>query len=524
MKSDYILEHADYRRRPRRWLRVAGFVVLVSAAISVIVLSVQSRQSARATTPHGVEERTISLPSLHDGADAQSASDKPAASSSRFPTEHSANEGRPDRAAAGLPLPGKAAPARAAIGAVVPSTADKATDAGLAPESDGDFKLSDAPLLPLPGLANKDNWSDITVEHGDTLSEIFDHRGLPSADWIAIANLKEAHAALRTLRSGDELQLRKGRDGHLREMLFSYDASHTLRITRQHGRYIALIQADPLQHRTAVASGTIRNSLYLAGNAAGLSDRLIMQMTHVFGWNVDFSRDIRAGDRFTIIYGQVWQDGKKLRNGDILAAEFVNRGTLYRAFRFVAPDGDADYYSASGNSLHKALLRAPLHYKYISSPFSRHRMHPILHIVRPHLGVDYAAPTGTPVEAAGDGRVEFAGRKGGYGNVVLIRHNASYETVYGHLHNFAKGLHRGEWVKQGQIIGNVGATGLATGPHLHFGIRVDGRFRDPRAVALPRGAAVPRRYMARFERAVHPLASELSALDNADGTRLASQD
>lgn len=531
MRIDYIPEHTYYWRRPRRRLRVLGLILFVPAAVSAFVLKAQSPGSEHTATPrHAARQGTIALPIVNDTVRTRSVSDTPISRPPRRSVQPHSLANRPGEpvtltVATALQPSSGASPADTdtAIASVSSNLASDRSDEGLAAEADSDFQASNAPLLPQTGLADKDAWTDITVKRGDTLSEIFDRSGLPPSDWVAVTKLKGAHAALRTLHPGDELQLRKGDDGHLAELLFSYDASHTLHVTRRRGRYTALIQTDPLQHRTAVASGTIHNSLYLAGDAAGLSDRLIMQMSHVFGWKVDFSRDIRAGDHFTVIYDQIWQNGKKLRNGNILAAEFVNRGTLYRAYRFVTPSGDAGYYTAAGKSLRKALLRAPLHYKYISSPFNRHRMHPILHIVRPHLGVDYAAPTGTPVEAAGDGRIDFAGRKGGYGNVVLIRHNASYETVYGHLHNFAAGLHRGERVKQGQIIGYVGATGLATGPHLHFGIRVDGHFENPRNVALPRGAPVSRRYMARFERTVHPLATQLAALDKKGGVRLASQ-
>lgn len=392
-----------------------------------------------------------------------------------------------------------------------------------APESDNDFhttapQTSDVDTQPPMPVAAAD-WNDVTIKRGDSLSLIFDRQHLPASDWMQIAKLKNA-AALKGMQPGDEIQLRKGDDGHLAELVYPINATRTLRITRDDGNFVATVEQAALEHRSAFAQGTITNSLYLAGDAAGLPDRLIMELTHIFAWNIDFSRDIRKGDHFTVIYDQVWHDGEKIRNGSILAAEFDNNGTTYRAFRYVDKDGNANYYTAAGKSLRKGILRAPLKYTRISSPFNRHRMHPILHIVRPHLGTDYAAPMGTPVEAAGDGRIEFAGRKHGYGNVILIRHNADYETVYAHLHKFAKGVHAGREVRQGQIIGYVGATGMATGPHLHFGVRVDGRFQNPRTVALPQASPVPKKYMATFHEHTQPLIAQLDQLDH-DGPLLA---
>jgi murein DD-endopeptidase MepM/ murein hydrolase activator NlpD len=233
------------------------------------------------------------------------------------------------------------------------------------------------------------------------------------------------------------------------------------------------------------ASGIIGSSLFEAGQSAGLSDATIMQMADVFGYDIDLVLDIREGDRFSIVYEEIYRDGVKVKNGNILAAEFVNQGKIYRAVRYADADGRAEYYRPDGKNLRRAFIRTPVAFTRITSKFSQHRKHPILNSIRAHKGVDYAAPTGTLVKATGAGKVLFAGWQGGYGRVVTLEHAGGYTTVYGHLSRFAKGIKVGTPVRLGQTIGYVGQTGLATGPHLHYEFRVKGAHRDPLKVALP---------------------------------------
>ena len=218
----------------------------------------------------------------------------------------------------------------------------------------------------------------------------------------------------------------------------------------------------------ATAAGVIDSSLFEAGQRVGLSDNLIMQMAEIFGWDVDFALDIRAGDRFALVFEEQFKDGEKIGEGPIIAAEFINLGRRIRAVRYVDPEGKTDYFSPDGRSMRKAFLRTPVNFARISSRFSFSRRHPILHKMRAHRGVDYAAPRGTAVKASGDGRVIFASRKGGYGRTIIIRHGSAYTTLYAHLARFSKGVRPGKRVEQGQVIGYVGSTGLATGPHLHY--------------------------------------------------------
>ena len=271
----------------------------------------------------------------------------------------------------------------------------------------------------------------------------------------------------------------------------------------------------------ATATGTIDSSLFEAGQRAGLSDNIIMQMAEIFGWDVDFALDIRAGDRFALLFEEQLKDGERIGEGPIVAAEFTNRGRRIRAIRYVDPTGRADYFSPDGRSMRKAFLRTPVNFTRISSRFSFSRRHPILHKMRAHRGVDYAAPRGTAVKASGDGRVVFAGRKGGYGRTVILQHGSAYTTLYAHLARIPKGVRPGKRVEQGQVIGSVGSTGLATGPHLHYEFRVRGVHRDPLKVKLPQAAPLAEGYMADFREKAGPL---LARLELSGRTSIATAD
>jgi murein DD-endopeptidase MepM/ murein hydrolase activator NlpD len=235
-----------------------------------------------------------------------------------------------------------------------------------------------------------------------------------------------------------------------------------------------------------------------------------LKLANVFAWDIDFVLDIREGDRFTAVYEQVYQDGKYLRDGEILAAEFVNNGKVYRAVRFVSDSGNVGYYAPNGLAMRKAFLRAPVEFTRVSSAFNPHRHHPILNLIRGHMGTDYAAPTGTPVHAAGDGHVSFAGQRGGYGNAIILAHGANISTLYGHMSRFARSIHVGTRVQQGDVIGYVGMTGLATGPHLHYEYLVGGVHRNPQTVQLPGAEPLRAQELQRFRAAAAPLIAALS--------------
>ena len=354
-------------------------------------------------------------------------------------------------------------------------------------------------------------WVSVTVKSGDTLSRIFDAQGLPVADWVELARLGGDSQRLKRLRAGDVLHLRKGPEG-LQELTLALDEARTLQVSRTDTGFESIALAAEIEHRPTYAMGRITDSLYQSGVAAGLPDKLIIELADIFGYDIDFVQDIRVGDRYTVIYEDLYKDGKKLRAGNILAAEFVNQGNALRAVRYTDPQGNAGYYAAGGQSLRKAFLRTPLDVFRISSNFSRGRFHPVLNRMRAHLGTDYAAATGTPIKATGDGRITFIGNKGGYGRAIVVKHGSSYETLYAHMSRFRSGLRYGSRIQQGQVIGYVGSSGLATGPHLHYEFRVNGVHRDPRRVVLPRATALPRQHVEHFKASSAPLLTQLDAL------------
>ena len=334
---------------------------------------------------------------------------------------------------------------------------------------------------------------EIIVRRDDTLDAIFRRLQLSIQDLAAVRGLPGIRQSLDFLRPGDTVKL-TSLNGALTSLTRRISETATLTVTRApSGGFAANIVANPVEVRTSPLSGRITSSLFRTVNELGASDAVATQLAEVFRYDIDFAQELQPGDRFTILLEKVWRDGRYLRDGDILAAEFVNNGRSYRAVRYTLPDGRAEYYTPDGRSLRKAFLRAPLEFSRVSSGFGL-RWHPILNHMRAHQGIDYAAPVGTPIRAAGDGRVAFRGARGGYGNEIMLAHAGGIETVYGHLSRFATGLFVGRRVKQGELIGYVGMTGLATGPHLHYEYRVGGVHRNPASIktlpALPIAAAL----------------------------------
>jgi murein DD-endopeptidase MepM/ murein hydrolase activator NlpD len=366
---------------------------------------------------------------------------------------------------------------------------------------------------PMPAPSATD-WITIKVRSGQSLSNIFEEQELPSDDWLEIIKLGSEAAQLRKIRTGDQLQLRIA-EGRLQELVYSPDPRETLQIRRDGDAFEAIRLTAQIEHRTAYARGTVRSSFFAAGQAAGLSNRLVLDVAKIFGYDIDFALDLREGDRFAVAYDTLWSNGKKLRDGDILAAEFNTDGETYRAVRYVDRLGHTAYYSPDGHSLRKFFNRAPLDFVRVTSGFNLRRLHPVLNKIRAHKGVDYSAAIGTPVKATGDGKVEFMGRRSGFGNVVMLKHGGTYQTVYAHLSRFKKGLKEGDSVKQGQVIGYVGMTGLATSPHLHYEFRVDGIHKNPMTVALPRSNPIPRQYLVQFRAETAPLLAQLDTLSNS---------
>ena len=361
--------------------------------------------------------------------------------------------------------------------------------------------------------ANTPAQIDFVIAPGDTLDQLFADRSLNRGHLARILQLAQARNHLQLLRPGDKLSVVHD-NGNIIELRRTLDEERTLVISRHGDTFSEEVAVNPVEIRIAHAHGVIDSSLFLAARETGISDTLIMNLAGIFAWDVDFVLDIRSGDSFTLLYEERWQDGEKLSDGEILAAEFINGGKTYQAVRFADPDGEVGYFTPDGLNVKKAFLRAPIAISpRVTSSFNPRRMHPVKKKVLPHTGVDYRAPTGTPIMAAGDGKVIFRGRKGGYGNAIILQHGGNITTLYAHLSKFHSRTRVGQRVRQGEIIGYSGATGTVTAAHLHYEYRVAGVHRNPRTVKLPQAQPVDSKYRELFAEATGPLLQQLEVVE-----------
>jgi len=360
-----------------------------------------------------------------------------------------------------------------------------------------------------------DDWQIVRVQPGQTLSDIFTGRGLSMTDLQKVVDAAgSAKTALHNIRPGQEFDFLLGSDGSLKGLRFDQDQASRAIVRLDGAQPTVAIQQRDMDVREQVAHGVIRSSLFAAGDQAGMDAAMVGKLADLFKYDIDFVQDLRVGDSFTVIYDDVYRDGTRYGEGNIVAAEFINQGKRYTAYRFKKTDGNYGWFSEDGRPIQKSFLRIPVDFTRISSTFSAARLHPILGLMRAHKGVDYAAPTGTPIHAAGDGVIKFRGWMNGYGNFVIIQHNSTISTAYGHMSRFAD-ERIGQHVQQGQVIGFVGMTGLATGPHLHYEFRVDGVQRNPQTVTLPPPEPLPGAQLARFKaQVVQPQLARLTELDS----------
>ena len=346
-------------------------------------------------------------------------------------------------------------------------------------------------MAPQPAEPVGPQWQSLTVSDGDTLSVLFEKAELSANTLYAVINSSPEAKRFTRLKIGQVLEIQTNEAGDLVAMRSKLSDLETINIESTDDGYQFHRELIEPEVRERYVQGTIDSSLFLSAQRAGLNHNLTMQMAGIFGYDVDFARDIRQGDQFEVLFEELNVGDKVVGSRNILAARFVNRGQTFTAVRYVDRNNLASYYRADGTSMRKAFIRTPVDFARISSRFNPGRFHPVLNRIRAHKGVDYAAATGTPIKATGDGRVVSAGRKGGYGNAVVIQHGQKYSTLYGHMSRFASGITAGTHVTQGQIIGYVGMTGLATGPHLHYEFRVNGRHVDPLGVQLPVADPIP---------------------------------
>lgn len=328
---------------------------------------------------------------------------------------------------------------------------------------------------------------NLTVEPGQTLSILFSQAGLGNSLLHSILSNNKEAKRFTQLKAGQALSFEFDENQELKAIRSQLNTLESIHLEKQADSDKFNFRKDVAvtQVREKHAQGTIEGALFAATKKADVPYSLALDMANIFGYDIDFAQDLRKGDTFEILYEEKTLDDKAVGSGNILTARFTNRGKTYTAVRYTDKNGNTSYYSADGSSLRKAFIRTPVDFARISSRFSSGRKHPVLNKIRAHKGVDYAAPRGTPIKAAGDGRVTLAGRKGGYGNTVVIKHGQSYQTLYAHMNGFAKGIRAGSIVKQGQIIGYIGTTGLSTGPHLHYEFQVNGVHVDPLSQKLP---------------------------------------
>ena len=340
------------------------------------------------------------------------------------------------------------------------------------------------------------------IQKTDNVATLLSRLGISEPAAIEFIRRNDAtQAVARQLRPGKTVTARTSELGNLHTLYFPLNGKDASLVVERVGEsFRASEQTLPLQTNIVVRAGEIRNSLFGATDAADIPDAIATQLAEIFSADIDFYRDLRKGDRFSVVYEAMTHQGQPIRSGRILAAEFVNNNNIYGAYWHQNGNGKGGYYSADGKPMRKAFLRTPLEFSRVTSGFSNARRHPVLQITRAHKGIDYAAPTGTKVRSVADGVVDFAGRQGGYGNLIVLKHQGAYSTAYGHLNGFASNIKKGSRVSQGDTIGYVGQTGIATGPHLHYEFRVNGQQINPMAINLPAAQPLDSQQMAAFKK------------------------
>lgn len=353
------------------------------------------------------------------------------------------------------------------------------------------------------------------VQRSDTFYSLIARLGISDQEALDfIRQNEQAQVIARQLRPGKVVTAKTGEHGKLIALYFPLNSKDTMVVVERRGDgFVASQESLQLEPRTVIKSGEISSSLFGATDALDIPDAIAIQLAEIFAGDIDFYRDLRKGDKFSLVYETFTHRGQPVRSGRILAAEFINDQKTYNAFWFQAEDGKEAYYTADGKTLRKAFLRSPLEFSRVTSGFTNARFHPVLKTWRAHKGVDYGAPKGTRVRSVADGTVQFAGRQGGYGNLIILKHQGTYSTAYGHLNGFATGVRKGARVHQGDTIGYVGQTGLATGPHLHYEFRVHSNQVNPLAIKLPVAIPLETSQIAHFKATTGPLRAKLELVN-----------
>jgi len=355
-------------------------------------------------------------------------------------------------------------------------------------------------------------WKTVHVKPGDNLIKIFNRLGVSTKTYNELIQLPKTKQCFKNLKPKQPLYFLFNKNNEVEKIICLPDHKTFLKISKEKGKFKEETIQRKLTEEEIIATGTVKNSFNNAAAQAHLPLQITLKFADIFSRDINFSKDIHKGDQFKIIYSGYFSNGKEVKVGNILAAEFTNKTNTYDAIRFQTSKTDISYFTPTGKNYRRAFMRAPIKYVYISSPFNARRLHPILHIVRPHEGVDLAANTGTPIHASSEGVIKFRGRMGGYGNLIIMQDGPIYSTRYAHMSHFSSHFHVGSHVKMGQVIGYVGQTGMATGPHLHYEFRINGIPHDPMKVKLPNGAPVPHKEKSQFIKLASQYVKELSAI------------
>jgi murein DD-endopeptidase MepM/ murein hydrolase activator NlpD len=394
------------------------------------------------------------------------------------------------------------------LGSIVPAL-EGAMEREAQPE-----RVTQAIALPPPpaaaASAPRNDWQTVRIASGQTLGSVFADLGLPASTMHRVLEVPEASQMATRLRVGSELAFEIGADGQLKGLRFDQDESKRVELAVSEAGIEREVIERPMERRVVIAGGTIRSSLFADGAKAGLSPAVMNDMVKALQYDIDFAQDLREGDAFQIVYEELWREGERVRDGGVVAVNFINQGTPYTAVRFER-NGRAEFFDLDGRPLRKSFMRTPIEFARLSSGFGARR-HPILGRMRMHKGVDYAAPTGTPIFAAGDARVKFAGWQNGYGRTIILDHGNGITTLYAHMSRL--GSYRvGQRVQQGRTIGYVGSSGLSSGPHLHYEFRVNGVHRNPLTVTMPKPEPLTGAALAEYRRATAPALAQLKRIE-----------
>jgi murein DD-endopeptidase MepM/ murein hydrolase activator NlpD len=363
--------------------------------------------------------------------------------------------------------------------------------------------------------AHDKEWKFVITKPGDTLSSIFKQLGLNKSVLSQMLEQNPHADKLKAIRPHQKLKFLFSKNKQLEKIVIPLTINQNLNITKKNDRYVSTINSKKMQTHSHYITATVYDSLYSTAKKKHIPYKLIKQMTQIFNWDIDFSKDVRKGDTFTIIYQAHYVEDKRVGTGDILALNYTNKGKTYRAIRYKT-NAKIEYYTPEGKNLRKAFARFPVRFNHISSSFSYARNHPVLnHTVRPHKGVDLAAPIGTPIKATADGIIVRIGRNGGYGNMIKIKHNKKYATIYAHMLKFQRGLSNGKRVKKGQVIGYVGQTGLADGPHCHYEFHANGVAKNPVTITLPHAKPISQSQFAAYHSYSTALLAQLQLYEDA---------